>query len=170
MTWHHDKQHYQTARDRTLNSCFLFVLLLGMLSPLSAFAAESPCHEHIDGFEGLTEVGGYAHPTDIKIYDLPGDTISFGDVQSDLIVNLFYRDKYYGKIASFNGVDSYNQTIRLFQKQYGQPVTSPGHDIIWLTDDDVIYVRRFSYHLFEVGIFCRGLYEDLMEKKITFVW
>ena len=75
---------------------------------------------------------------------------------------LIWKDKFLGIAIDIYKKDDYNELIRYFEKKYRTTIRSDKNKkLIWITDNEVIIVNRFTTHLAQVQILCKELYDNM---------
>lgn len=135
--------------------CAIFFILSNVA--LADYFDDIKCHQHISTQPKLKLVY-----TNVSLffywYRCDNASIKFGDVKSDLVNYLFMSKWFFGKVVAIYGSEDINEVLRFLQKEHGGPFRIKNRTYTWLTNDKVIFVKRFSLHLAQVEILCRELY------------
>ncbi len=115
------------------------------------------CEQDISTAGYLTPV--YANLTPFVLYGKDNDRISFGKIESNLVNYVFGNDKFYGKAIAICGAENFTEVLRFLQNNYGHPITIPEQrTTMWMTEDHIFRVKRFSYHQGQVDVLCKNLF------------
>ena len=119
------------------------------------------CEQDISTVKNLTPVYMNTLMT-VTWYEKDDDHIAIGSVESERVNYLFWENKFYGKVIAIYGAENITEVLRFFQTKYGHSITIDKKRMtIWLTDDHVFRVTRFSFHLGLVEVLCREMFFKL---------
>jgi hypothetical protein len=140
----------------------IFMLILSSTSANADYFRGIKCSQNVSEVDGLILDATKGANFEKKEYRIKNDFIQIGEVKSNLISYLFWNDRFLGIAIDIFKKDDYNKIIRHFNQKYGPVIRSDKNkSLIWLTDDAIIIVNRFSTHLAQAQVLCRELYNEM---------
>ena len=140
----------------------IFVIILSSTFANADYFRGIKCAQNVSEVEGLILDATKGTNFEKKEYRIKNDLIQIGEVKSNLISYLFWNDRFFGITIDIFKKEDYNKIIRYFNEKHGPVIRSDKNkSLIWLTENAVIIVNRFSTHLSQVQVLCRDLYNEM---------